>query len=112
MKIGDYLKKNRKMQHMTIIELAELSGVSKSYISQIENNTSNGWESIAKLLSALGLSVDDANAAGVQWWAADSKSTNYNLQDYDFISEWLSRQDRAVLREIRTLIELLDSRED
>lgn len=108
MKIGDFLKKKRKMQHMTILQLSEKSGVSKSYISQIENNTSNGWESINKLMQALGLTIEDANSEGVNWWASDASSAASS--DSEYIKKWIDQQDDNVVHSLRLFIESVDSR--
>ncbi len=96
------------MQHLTLLQLSEMSGVSKSYISQIENNTSNGWESIDKLLKALGLTVEDANAEGVNWWASDSPAPAAKTSDMQYIIDWLNAQPAELVKEFRLLLEHIE----
>lgn len=109
MKIGDYIKKNRKLKNMTIIDLANASGVSKSYISRIERNESNPWPQISALLNAFNLTVDDANKAGVQWWATDPEPKS---KDLDIIIEWLKKQDDKTLRFLARAISVDDYEEE
>lgn len=111
MLIGDYLKKERKIRKITIIELAELSGVSRSYISQIERNESCPFDSIQRMLQALGLSVTSANEAGVNWWA--SPSSPASGEDLDFLISWLKSQDNELLHKLRVIVtELSGYKED
>lgn len=54
------LKSVRVRKNITIKELAELSGVSKSYISEIENNKNMPTiDILCKLAKALEVKVDD-----------------------------------------------------
>jgi len=55
----DFLKKNRRLKLITALQLEEMSGVSRSGISCIENNTEALGEARAKKIGdALGITED------------------------------------------------------
>ena len=58
--IGYRLKQTRKAKHMTQTELAELSGVSRMTIAQIERGATETTSSavVVKLAKALGVTTD------------------------------------------------------
>lgn len=57
--IGEFIKKVRKSKKMTLVELENLSGVSNSYLSQIENNKFKPTpEILKKIASGLDLSYN------------------------------------------------------
>lgn len=54
--VGDQIRKIRKLRGMTQELLAEQSGLSYSYISDVERGTRNiSLESLGKIISALGI---------------------------------------------------------
>ncbi|MFC0210979.1 helix-turn-helix domain-containing protein [Paenibacillus chartarius] len=54
--VGDQIRKIRKLKGMTQERLAERSGLSFSYISDVERGTRNiSLESLGKIISALGV---------------------------------------------------------
>lgn len=61
MQFGIRLRTARDAAHMTLNRLAELSGVSKGYISQIENGLADspGVDVALRLAVALGIGIDD-----------------------------------------------------
>jgi transcriptional regulator with XRE-family HTH domain len=57
--IGDRIKEIREHRNLTQDQLAELSGVSKGFLSEIENNHRNpSSEYVLKIANALGASID------------------------------------------------------
>jgi transcriptional regulator with XRE-family HTH domain len=57
--VGDRVKHIREHRHWTQEQLAELSGISKGFLSEIENNRTNpGSETVLKIADALGASID------------------------------------------------------
>lgn len=77
MNIGQFIKYKRKMDGITIVQLAEKSGLSKSAISRLERGESTRFDAIKAVLAALGSSVDEANAAGVNWWTRKNDEADY-----------------------------------
>lgn len=59
--IGRRIANLRRLKHLTLPELAERSGVSKGYISQLENEqvTSPSIDTVNKLASALDVTIAD-----------------------------------------------------
>lgn len=59
MKIGQKIKSYREKRNFTQTKLAEISGVSQTYISELESNKSQPTVAVVvKLAKALGISVD------------------------------------------------------
>ena len=55
---GEYLRSIRKSKNLSIVKLAEISGVSNPYISQLENNKfTPSIEIMLKLAKALDVSM-------------------------------------------------------
>ena len=68
MSFGDKLSNERKKKNITVRELARLCGVSRSYITLIENNTRPpGKNMLPKLSRALKLSP----AIIINWYLED-----------------------------------------
>ena len=61
MQFGARLRTAREATHMSLTRLAELSGVSKGYVSQIENGLADspGVDVALRLAVALGIGLDD-----------------------------------------------------
>lgn len=61
MSIGQQIRRRREQQGLSLTDLARLSGVSKGYLSQIENNSSARPSALTlfKIASALGTSVGE-----------------------------------------------------
>lgn len=60
MSVGDNIKNLRKLKKLNIRQLAELSAVGKSTISDIENNNvSPTTDTLSKLADALNVNVED-----------------------------------------------------
>lgn len=73
MTIGEFLRRERKLRKMSLNDLSKMSGLSVTYMSDIERGNANGFEAIQKMLEALGLTMDDCKAAGVEWWSNSAK---------------------------------------
>lgn len=65
MTIGDVIKEFRKLNNLSLDEFGKLAGVSKSYVSMLENNkdprgnpVNPSLETIDKIASAIGVDVD------------------------------------------------------
>jgi transcriptional regulator with XRE-family HTH domain len=57
--VGDRIKEIREDRNWTQDRLAEVSGISKGYVSEIENNKPNpSSESVLRIANALGASID------------------------------------------------------
>lgn len=61
MQFGARLRTAREAAHMSLSRLAEVSGVSKGYVSQIENDLAHspGVDVALRLAAALGIGLDD-----------------------------------------------------
>ena len=61
MQFGTRLRAAREAAHMSLTRLAELSGVSKGYVSQIENGLADspGVDVAIRLAVAIGVGLDD-----------------------------------------------------
>lgn len=107
MKIGTFIKQERKFRNLTLEKLAEMSGVSKSALSRIERNESSQFDPISRVLASLGLSAADATEAGVNWWNDEAES-----EDLKIIINWLRSQDSNLIRKFRHLVDYIESKED
>ena len=65
MTIGDVIKEFRKLNELSLEEFGKLAGLSKSYVSMLENNkdprgnpVNPSLETIDKIASAIGVDVD------------------------------------------------------
>lgn len=66
-KLGDYIRKLREAQGMTLNQLAKVSGLSRSYIGRIEleERRNPSLKAIVRLAAALGIGIEDVcQAAG------------------------------------------------
>lgn len=61
MKIGDYLKQKRQEMGLSLSGLSKVSGVSKGYLSNLENNHTDNPTliSLEKIAKGLGISASD-----------------------------------------------------
>ena len=61
MRFGARLRTAREVAHVSLTRLAELAGVSKGYVSQLENDPtiSPGVDVALRLAVALGIGLDD-----------------------------------------------------
>lgn len=87
MKIGDYIKMERLRQGVTLTDLAKKSGIAKSSLSNLENDKYHRFESIRTVLTALGLTVDDATRAGVEWFEEKKKP---EPTDFEMIVDYIT----------------------
>lgn len=87
--IGSYLRNLRKMRGLTLVQLQEKSGVSNSYISQIENGQFQPSPDILKKLSVpLEISVFDLlKEAGY-----------YSDEEYELATNLMNLNFRSVLK--------------
>ena len=98
---------------MTLEDVSKLAGLSKSHISRIEKNETNGWDSVSRLLAALGLTLDDCRAAGVDWWALAGHGTSEPAPlptasaDADFLIKFVNDADADTLHALRVLVETM-----
>lgn len=94
---GDFLKQQRKEKKMTTSELAELSGLSQSYISNVENGRRSKpkAETIKKFSKGLGLSyvwllevagLTDTKMSGEEFFLLPEEITLLDAKKYLRIS--------------------------
>ena len=81
MKIGEFIKMERLRRGMLMADLAQKAGIGKSTLSGLENDKYHRFTTIRAVLAALDMTVEDATAAGVEWFEApeQKKPTNYEL---------------------------------
>ncbi len=79
MSIGEQVRRRREEQGLSLTDLARLSGVSKGYLSQIENNSSArpSAATLFKIASALGAPVGELLGKG----GPDSHRVNLEIPD-------------------------------
>lgn len=64
LRLGREIRKHRKKKKLNQEELSEKSGVSRSYISDLERGErSPGFEVVKKLATALGVTIDELSAS-------------------------------------------------
>lgn len=104
MKICDFIKMERLRQGYTLTELAKKTGFSKSTLSGLENDKFHRFDTIRSVLEALGLTVDDATRAGVEWFEEKKKPEPTDFEKIvDYISASPENEDR-----VRRFIAYLD----
>ena len=93
--IGNRIKKYRKQKGFTQAQLAEMTDLSVSYISHIENaKRKASLESIIRIVNALGITVDEL-LAGVQMNNPAAYQT-----DIDMLMEDCSENEKRFIYEL------------
>lgn len=79
MPIGQQIKRRREEQGLSLTDLARLAGVSKGYLSEMENNRSArpSAATLFKIASALGTSVGELLGKS----GPDSQSVNFDIPE-------------------------------
>ena len=112
MLMGEYLRQVRKQKSMTMQEVSEKSGVAMSSISDIENSKSRNVTNIQKILDVLGVTWEDSEAAGVDFFNEGPAIDLRYQDDVTFIMEWLSKKPKEDLHHIRRMIEFMEHKNE
>ena len=106
MTIGEYIKYQRLKNGLSLTALAEKAGLSKSTVSMVENEKTRRFETLKALLDALGLTADDATAAGVNFFEKPLQP-DFILSDYEAVIEYITASDENEAK-IRRFLGYLD----
>ena len=106
MTIGAFIKYQRLKNGLSLTALAERAGVSKSTVSMVENEKSRRFETLKALLDALGLTVEDATDAGVNFFENPLKP-DVILSDYELVIEYITASEDNEAK-IRRFLNYLD----
>lgn len=87
MKIADYIKMERNKKGLTLRDLAKMTGLASSTISGVETDKFHRFSTIKAILDALGLTVDDATRAGVEWFEEKKKP---EPTDFEMIVDYIT----------------------
>ena len=98
MTLGDVIREFRALNGITMEEFSNMSGLSKSYISMLENNKdprgkaiTPSLETIDKVASAIGVDLDDLVNQIEQDVVVNSKKptlTSFDLSDEEDTIKW------------------------
>ena len=98
MTLGDVIREFRALNGITMEEFSNMSGLSKSYISMLENNKdprgkaiTPSLETIEKVASAIGVDLDDLVNQIEQDVVVNSKKptlTSFDLSDEEDTIKW------------------------
>ena len=112
MLMGEYLKQVRKDKKMTLQDVSELSGVATSSISDIEKSKSRNVTNIQKIMDVLGVTWEDSEASGVDFFEEGPSIDMRYQDDVTFIMEWLSKKPKEDLHHIRRMIEFMEHKNE
>lgn len=104
MKIADFIKMERNKQGLTLRDLAKKTGLASSTISGVETDKFHRFSTIKAILDALGLTVDDATRAGVEWFEEKKKP---EPTDFEKIVDYITA-DRENEKRVRRFLAYLD----
>ncbi|MBC5638000.1 helix-turn-helix transcriptional regulator [Ornithinibacillus sp. BX22] len=107
--IGENLKKVREIRGLSLSELAEKAGISKSYLSNMERNLNENpsIQVLDKISKAL--QVDIQTLVGVK----TSGNVELDIEWMDFIDELRElRIEKEKIKELRPIIEFLKWRQE
>lgn len=106
MTIGEFIKYQRLKNGLSLTALAERAGVSKSTVSSVENEKTRKFETLKSLLDALGLTVEDATTAGVNFFEKPL-NPDIMLGDYELVIEYItaSEDNEAKIRRFLTYLD-------
>lgn len=104
MTIADYIRMERLKKGLTLRDLSMLTGLALSTLSGVENDKFHKFSTLKTILEALGLTVDDATRAGVEWFEEKKKPEPTDFEKIvDYISASPENEDR-----VRRFIAYLD----
>lgn len=103
--LGDKIKELRKKDGLTLEQLAERSGSSKSYIWELENKEPPrpSADKVSKIAAALGVTID-------YLLDQDSKVTEEDALDKSFFRKY-QNMNPEVKKKVRKMIDLWDDEE-
>lgn len=104
MTIGELIKMERLQRGLTLRDLAKKTGLASSTISGVETDKFHRFTTIKTILEALGLTVEDATAAGVEWFAEKKKP---EPTDFELIVDYITA-DRENENRVRRFLAYLD----
>ena len=113
--LGEELKYQRELTNKTMKQLADLTGLSQSFISQIENNKRKpSYEAMYKIISSL--SRDIPNDLVVMDpeinWDQEDIEDQYRMLLYAKFSDYLTSEDRRMLYNTLIASNIKDSLEE
>lgn len=104
MTIGELIKMERLQRGLTLRDLAKKTGLASSTISGVETDKFHRFTTIKTILDALGMTVEDATAAGVDWFDSKKKP---EPTDFELIVDYITANPENENR-VRRFIEYLD----
>lgn len=104
MTIADYIRMERSKKGLTLRDLSKLTGLALSTLSGVENDKFHKFSTLKTILEALGLTVEDATAAGVEWFAEKKKP---EPTDFELIVDYITA-DRENENRVRRFLAYLD----
>lgn len=87
MTIADYIRMERLKKGLTLRDLSRLTGLALSTLSGVENDKFHKFSTLKTILDTLGLTVEDATAAGVEWFAEKKKP---EPTDFEMIVDYIT----------------------
>lgn len=106
MLIGDFIKYERIKRGESLTTLAGKAGIAKGTLSGIENDKTRNFETIKKVLDVYGLTLEDAQAAGVDLFEKPFQP-DYILSDYELVIEYITASEDNEAK-IRRFLNYLD----
>lgn len=96
MTIADYIRMERLKRGLTLRDLSKLTGLALSTLSGVENDKFHKFSTLKTILETLGLSVEDATAAGVEWFVEKKKPEPTTFETVvDYITADAQNEDRV-----------------
>ena len=103
LRIGEKLRAARKAQRITLDQLAQATGLSKSFISRVENNaTSPSIASLVQLCQVLSIPVGELFAEPVTSLVPLAEAPLINLGGHDVVERLLSGREESRVQMIRS----------
>lgn len=87
MTIADYIRMERLKKGLTLRDLSRLTGLALSTLSGVENDKFHKFSTLKTILDTLDLTVEDATAAGVEWFAEKKKP---EPTDFEMIVDYIT----------------------
>lgn len=87
MTIADYIRMERLKKGLTLRDLSRLTGLALSTLSGVENDKFHKFSTLKTILETLGLTVEDATAAGVEWFSEKKKP---EPTDFEMIVDYIT----------------------
>lgn len=87
MTIADYIRMERLKKGLTLRDLSKSTGLALSTLSGVETDKFHKFSTLKTILETLGLTVEDATAAGVEWFAEKKKP---EPTDFEMIVDYIT----------------------